>query len=459
MKLLLCAINARYTHLSPALRCLRQQLPDGFEVVLREYVITQPLLEICQAIALESPDVLLCSVYVWNSRHFTALLPDLRQLLPDCRLILGGPEVSWNADQWLKRLPMVDLIVCGAGELAIRQLAAAGFDLTAWPGRQLLAETPDFCQLPQPYTVADVPEFATRYVYYESARGCPFACSYCLSANAAHALQLKPVELVCRELDWLAAGQPRLVKFVDRTFNANPGRARAIWCHLAERHPNAGIRFHFEVHPALLEDDDFSLLGQSPAGLFQFELGVQTIHADTRREVGRWGDWPTERAALARLVALKTIPTHVDLIAGLPGDDLTRLAASLDELAALGADHLQLGFLKVLPGTPMAGRAAAYGLCHQSAAPYELFSNRWLTVAELYLVRQLAELIENVGNTHFYDELFQSGVRACGGTFGAYQSLLAYCLASGFDIHTRNREKVRPQLEAWLASLRLSHPD
>jgi len=452
MRILLCTLNARYTHLSLALRYLRNELPASADVVVSEYLITQSLVEIVRDICKQQPDVLLCSVYIWNSRHFKSLLPDIRSLLPDCCIVVGGPEVSWNPAAWLEAVPVCNLVVSGPGELAVRELAACGFDLSRWPARIMYAAVPDFTTIPQAYRTEDFPCFKTRYVYFETSRGCPFACSYCLSSNSAHHLQLKPLSQLIPELQTVLAAEPGLVKFVDRTFNADPERARQIWAFLFEQYGGAATRFHFEIHPALLSDADFSLLAQIPPGLFQFEIGVQTIHAHTRREIRRGGDWQQEKTALVRLLGLRTIHLHADLIAGLPGESLADIAESFDELVALGADHVQLGFLKVLPGTLMYEKRLDYGLIFQQEAPYEILQTRWLDNCQLILLKQLEELLDTIGNSHRYDALLAKVFLQYGGPYASYHALLDYCLKTGFDIRTRNREKVQPMLDAWAAA-------
>ena len=451
MKLLLCTLNARYTHFSLALRYLRAALSDsGHEVILREYLINQNLHQIVLDLAMQQPDVLLCSVYIWNSRQFAALLPDVRSLLPGLRIIVGGPEVAWQPQDWLHKVPQTDLVVSGPGESAMAALEAAGWDCLCWPDKVLPAPALDFRALVQPYAAADFADFVTRYVYYESSRGCPFSCSYCLSSNEAHRLQLKDSATVCSELDELLRHQPRLIKFVDRTFNADAVRSRQIWSHLIAKHGSGATRFHFEIHPALLEAEDFALLAAIPSGLFQFEIGVQTIHERSRKEIRRTGNWVREQEAIRSLVALKTIHIHVDLIAGLPGEGIADIAESFNALCSLSADHVQFGFLKVLPGTLMAARKEQYGLVHQLEAPYEILRTATLSEKDLSFLKQIDELLDSVGNSHHWDALINAAAARIGSHFEAYKNLLEYCIGQGFDIRTRNREKLGPLLAGWL---------
>ncbi len=455
MIIFLAAINARYTHICLALRYLRSALgKNGTDsVLIREYVINQDRLEIIQDIASAKPDILMLSVYIWNSRLVSCLLPDLRRLLPDCKIILGGPEVSYTAEQWLGRHPAIDLVVCGPGETAIEELAAHGFDLARYPQKIFLSRACNFEAVSLPYVSDDYSEFSSRYVYYESSRGCPFSCSYCLSSGEGHALQMKSYEKTCLELDFLMAGKPFLLKFIDRTFNSDPVRARKIWAYIMENYSSSGARFHFEIYPALLSDADFKLLSRVPKGLFQFEIGIQTINKKTREAIARTGTWDSEKPGIKKLIAVGNIHVHVDLIAGLPGESLHEIAASFDEVLSLGADHVQLGFLKGLPGTALRESPDSIDMVFMQDAPYEILKNRWLENEDLLYLGRIAELLENTGNTHKYDELLAAGLQLFNGWFKVYDSLSEFCAVQGFDIRTRNEVKVRPLLEKWLGGL------
>jgi hypothetical protein len=457
LKVVLAAINARFTHSSPVLRYLRNAIEavwaerpagaTGTAIQLREYHISQNRLDIVRDIVGLQPGVLMLSVYIWNADMVSAILPDLRALLPVCRIILGGPEVSYSAVAWLERHPGIDLIVAGAGESAVAMLAVAGFDTQAWPRRLLIAPPVDIACLPVPYRETDFVDLKNRYLYYESSRGCPFACSYCLSSREDQGLSHKPLDLVTAELDFMMAHQPMLIKFVDRTFNVDRRRARAIWQHLIARAP--GTRFHFEVHPALLEKADFELLGSAPPGLFQFELGVQTVHAVTRQAIGRSGDWIIERDAIRQLVALKAIHSHVDMIVGLPGEDLAMVGRTFDELSALGADHFQIGFLKGLPGTRLLSQAAGFGMLFQAHPPYTVLQTAQLSSVELAELARVEELYDNIGNSRGFDRQLQAASQAHGGSFMSWLALSSHCRAVGFDIRTRNPVKIAGLLADW----------
>ncbi|OHD81525.1 MAG: hypothetical protein A3J97_13140 [Spirochaetes bacterium RIFOXYC1_FULL_54_7] len=465
MTILLAAVNARFTHASPVLRYLRNAIEAVFKemggqagsgtakpgaIILREYHIGQNRLEIARDMALAAPDVLLLSVYIWNAELISAILPDLRAMLPGCRLILGGPEAAYNAGAWLAAHPELDLVVSGEGETAVTVLARAGFSTEAYPDRLMIAPPVDFSAVPMPYRAEDFKALEHRYLYYESSRGCPFACSYCLSSRSDHGLRFKPATLVKAELDGIVATRPMLVKFVDRTFNADKARAREIWSHLIREHSGSGSRFHFEVHPALLGFDDFALLEQAPDGLFQFELGVQTIHERTRAAIHRTGDWSREKEAIQRLIALGTVHIHLDMIVGLPYEGMAEVGASFEELSGLGAGHFQIGFLKGLPGTELRKRAGEYGMAFQSAPPYTVLYSSALSARELAALARLEELYDNIGNTGKYRPEMEKAAAFHGGSFAAYLALSGFCINTGFDIRTRNEVKIRELLGAWL---------
>jgi len=218
----------------------------------------------------------------------------------------------------------------------------------------------------------------------------------------------------------------------------------------AGKETSALTRFHFEVHPALLDEADFALLGLAPAGLFQFEIGVQTIHDHTRREIHRTGIWEHERAAIERLIGYRNIHIHLDMIVGLPFEGISEVGASFEELSSLDADHFQIGFLKGLPGTEMRVRAGEYGMVFQAAPPYTILQSSTLSAGELAALARLEELFDNIGNTGKYKPEMAKASTIHGSRFAAYLALSAFCLDTGFDIRTRNEVKLRELLAAWL---------
>ncbi len=392
--ILLLGINARYSHSNPALYSLRaccRGLDRRIEIL--ESSINANPEKIIADIAASHAGIVGVSVYIWNSRMVRILLPRIKESLPDCRVVLGGPEVTHAPDEWLS-MNAVDCVVAGPGEAAFREIVAGDVDIR---GKLIRVANPPFAELPFPYDDTDFARFANRYVYYESGRGCPYRCAYCLSSRSDARLDFRDLATVLRELDALIMKAPGTVKFVDRTFNARPERARAIWRHLIGS--GTEKRFHFEVHPALLGDEDLALLKTARPGLFQFEIGVQSTNEETLRAVHRAGDWPASRRAISRLVAAGKIRTHLDLIAGLPYDTLETIARSFDEAYSLGPDHLQLGILKVLPGTETRERAMEHSMSYNPEPPYGILENRWISADGLSLVRDVAGLVDSLYNT------------------------------------------------------------
>jgi len=397
-KILLIAINARYSHSNLALRYLRETVSDlDHHVILKEFSINQKIATIIDSIEEESPDVIALSVYIWNSD----MVKDLITLLEKKRipLVCGGPEVSYNPEKWLAASSAVTWIITGPGEGAFRKLAASDFTL---PGGILADESIPFNKVPFPYHKEDLANLKNRYIYYESSRGCPFRCSYCLSSRKDQKLQLRDTAQVKKEIAFLVKEGAGTIKFVDRSFNADRIFSREIWRYCIETFSPEEAHFHFEVFPSLLEEEDFTLLSETPDGLFQFEIGIQSIHDQTLKEISRPGSWSDIEAKVQRIIAMGTIHVHVDLIAGLPFEDYHRVRASFNALARLGAEHLQLGFLKVLPGTAMAACSEPYGIEHEPAAPYGILKNRWLTGDEIIRLKDMARLLDIYGNSHKY---------------------------------------------------------
>ncbi len=403
-KIALVAINARYTHSCLALYCLKSYVRGlGHYVFLREYSLRRDTDEIAEEIATGKPDVVGLSVYIWNAEMMKRLVPALRRRLPGTLIVLGGPEAGYDPDRWLRGVPGVDCVVRGPGEQGFAHLLAQG------PGAGII-DVPNapFPELPFPYEEADFPGLANRYVYYESSRGCPFRCTYCISSRDDQALEFRPPELVREELAVILSRKPMMVKFVDRTFNASRNHSRGIWSLLLDIHGDIPTRFHFEIHPALLEEEDFEILSRCPPGLFHFEIGVQTVNPWAREEIRRGGEWARERQQIERLVRDGRVRVHLDLIAGLPGDDLAWAQRSFNELYSLGPRHLQLGFLKVLPGTEMAASAPVHGIAWDPSPPYRVRETAWLSADDLNRLDRVAHLVDRLHNTGRFPETFRA---------------------------------------------------
>jgi radical SAM superfamily enzyme YgiQ (UPF0313 family) len=481
MRALLIAVNARYSHSNLAIRYLRNEIErigrQGVEI--REYAINQNELDIIEEIDAIHPDVLLISTYIWNARYLSALLPDLHALLPHCKIILGGPEAGYAPETWLKRFDFISCIIQGPGERAMRLLAENDFNLEApgilpfITGKLLRVPSDDFKDIPFPYTEEDFTALRGHYLYYESSRGCPFACSYCLSSRQDQSLQEKTAEQTIRELGEILAHRPNIIKFVDRTFNARPRRARQIWDYcsrdrtLAEssdlalrdvrdgetapkRRKDEYVKFHFEIHPALLEEEDFTLLEGVEAGRFQFEIGIQSTNPSTLGTIHRPVDFEAIKPAVRRLIKAGRVHVHLDLVAGLPNEGMESLGKTFDDVISLRPHQLQLGFLKALPGTELRERAAEYGMAYREAPPYQILKNDWLSNQELAELRLIDNLVDGLYNSRRFGPALERAYNRQGSPFAAFRALVAHCRAIGFDTRTKNQEKLSALLSGWL---------
>ena len=388
-KLLFVGINARYTHSNLAIRYLRNFIKElPFKTSILEFSINQNLLDILSVIHSENPDIISFSVYIWNTEVVRILLPEIKKVLPNSKIILGGPEVSYNAEKWLENYPCIDFIVAGAGEAGLYYILENNLNLL---NKIIKIPNPPFSKIPFPYIDEDFPELTKKYVYYESSRGCPYKCSYCLSSRLDQPLEFKDFEAVKKELIYLIRKKPRIIKFVDRTFNAKREFARKIWKFLIDVNPE--MKFHFEVFPSLLEEEDFEILIDCPEGLFQFEIGIQSTNAETLKEIRRPDNWRITKHKIMRLINQKNIHVHVDLIAGLPYEDFSSLKTSFNEIYSLYPDYFQLGFLKVLPGTEMSERIDEYGIKTLETSPYQVLETKWLYYEELVQTQDIEKLL------------------------------------------------------------------
>ena len=394
----LLAVNARYSHSNPALYYLRNYCAGtGDNFVIREYSIKAPRDDIIREAAHLGADVVALSVYIWNSGYMEKLLPALAGLTPKPVIVLGGPEVSYNPERWLERHPYIDCIVCGPGEAGFYRLAENRFRMDE---KIIHRANPHFNDIPCPYIPEDAGRLSRRYVYYETSRGCPFRCGYCISSREDQKLQFKDLNRVKDGIDSLLAMHPDVVKLVDRTFNANKEHARAIWQYLLERAP--GTRFHFEIYPGLLDNEDLRLLEKVPAGLFQFEIGIQSLNNRALEAVSRPPVKESHLDGVRHLVKHTRIHVHLDLMAGLPHDTLESLASSFNVLYGIGPHHLQLGFLKLLPGTAMREQAEALSMRYSPEPPYEIRETPWINSEEMDMLHHIEGLVNSLFNSgHF----------------------------------------------------------
>lgn len=438
---LLVAINARYSHTNLAVRsivtfCRATNEVASSKANLRftEFNINQRHEQLLSSLYEEQADIYLFSVYIWNKRVVFDLIDDLKQILPNAIIGLGGPEVSYTPAEIFESAPACDLVFRGEGEyavsnlvsvceklgsLSLRSLRENGFPLDGISQRdpanrepilRPLAEPVDLDLLPFPYPDG-FSSLEHQSVYYESSRGCPYHCIYCLSSTEDN-VRFRSLPRVFSELDQMLEAGVKMVRFIDRSFNCDRKRARLIWAYLIEkdevrrRSGRSRTRWHFEIAAHLLETEDFSLLEKAPAGLFHFEIGIQSTNDEVLRRSGRLANTVDVLSAIERLTAIGTIDVHADLICGLPGEDLASVLNSIDRCAALGQYTLQIGFLKLLPGTAMLGYAEEHAYVWQKEPPYEVLQSDGLSYEELRYLKRIEIIFDKYANSHHFPEVW-----------------------------------------------------
>lgn len=448
MKITLLAVNARYTHSAPALfyvrNALAARLPAAI-IRLRQHTINDPYHETLLAVAAEQPDVLGVSAYIWSGAFLRRLLIDLRQLLPQMRIVVGGPQAPWLDLPKTVGATVVHGPVEGLPEAFYTDLVSGRLALEYHGDRG--------ATFAMPYHDEDFSgELRNRHLYYESSRGCPFACSYCLSA-AQRGVQQREPGVVLAELARILAHRPQVLRFVDRTFNADPARALAIWRFLAEEATETVC--HFEIAPDLFTPEMLDFLSTVPPGRFQFEIGLQSTHGPTLAAINRRVDLTRAMANIRALVAMKTIHLHLDLILGLPFETRESFRQSFNHAFALAPHYLQMGLLKVLPGTPLAAKAEEYGLISSAEPPYGLLANCWLDHAALAELFWFGEVVEAFCNNRYFCALFGYLRQQESDPFAFFMELLAQCRAARLFDGARIQER----LSAALATLAATRPD
>jgi radical SAM superfamily enzyme YgiQ (UPF0313 family) len=408
--ILLCALNARYSHSCLALLYLKHAAP-GLPVSTAEYNINDSTAQIVADIVVTSPDAVGFSCYIWNISHVLKIASAVKKLLPGCLILLGGPEVSFDAPALMQDHRFIDIIVRGAGEAPFAHFSSAfcrGQSITDTPSAcirdgETLIETANAEPTPLavlPFVYDDLSPFAHKILYYETSRGCPFRCAYCLSAETP--LDFLPTGRVIRELEFFIRHSVRQVKLVDRTFNHPDSRAREVFSALialAAKYPQSRTNFHFEISASLLSPQTLAVLTAAPPGLLQFEVGIQSTHADTLAAVGRSHDTKKLLDNASALCRMDNLRVHVDLIAGLPCETEQTFSRSFDDAYRLGAHRLQLGFLKLLKGSPLRAQADRFGIIFTDDAPYEVLQTASMSYATLRCLHRIEALVDTLYNS------------------------------------------------------------
>lgn len=425
MKVLLVAVNAKYIHSNLAVYCLKSYaMSKGYEVEIAEYTINQPIGDVLRDLYKKKADIIGFSCYIWNIEYIKVLLRDYKKICPRSELWLGGPEVSYRAKELLLEFPGVRGVMVGEGEETFFRLISFYDKNINWNCENMefsklsevlgivfykengdIVETPvshplDFSRLPFPYgdgSVSiegniDVTPFENRIVYYESSRGCPFSCVYCLSSIEKQ-VRFRDTTLVKKEWNFFLERKVPQIKLIDRTFNVNPKRTLELLQFIKE-HDNGITNFHFEIAAELLTKEQMEVLASLRAGLVQLEIGVQSTNETTLEAVHRKTDLSVLKEKIALLRKNDNVHIHLDLIAGLPKEDMNSFIRSFNEVYQMHPHQLQLGFLKVLSGSPMEQMAKENTTVYQNNAPYEVLFTKWLSFEEIIRLKNVEEMVE-----------------------------------------------------------------
>lgn len=465
MKFLLVAVNAKYIHSNPAVYSLKRfagEYTDAVEIA--EYTINNRMEDILEDIYRRKPDVIGFSCYIWNIGMVEKLMGELHKLLPKLPVFLGGPEVTYDADKLLRKYPYLTGIFIGEGEATFAQVVKYYVkknpeSLEDIPGLMLRSGmTPERKPLnltDVPFLYDDMAPFTNRIIYYETQRGCPFRCSYCLS-SIDKTVRFRDIEVVKKELAFFLEKKVKQVKFVDRTFNCNHDHAMAVWQYLYD-HDNGVTNFHFEIAGDILREDEIALVAKMRPGLVQFEIGVQSTNTDTLREIRRVMDIEKLKQVVAALKAAHNVHIHLDLIAGLPYEDYDSFARSFDDVYAMEPEQLQLGFLKVLKGSYMAEMAESYGLVYTDYAPYEVLYTNWLSFTEICRLKRIEEMVEIYYNSGQFAHSLPVMIADLGqGAFAFYEALADFYEEQGFFVETPSRIY---RYQALLSFAKSIHPE
>lgn len=464
MKLLLTTLNSKYVHTNLALKylyCAGKEMAagdgGGAEIELREFTINNDMNYVYGEIIRGSYDCVCFSCYIWNIEKVLNLTADLKKAQPSMKILLGGPEVSYGRRTLMENCPWIDYIIRGEGEHPFSRFCCKLKESSAWLSEGDLPEIPaltyrdengDICETAQgmllpmeevPFPYKELPPEQDKVVYYESSRGCPYRCSYCLS-SLDKSIRALPVEDTCRHLGFFLSQKVKQVKFIDRTFNFDLTRAKEIWQYLIEQ-DNGITNFHFELCGELLDDQAFSLLEKARQGLFQFEIGIQSCNDRTLAAVDRKEQVMPILDNVRRLIAMGNCHVHVDLIAGLPYEDYESFGRSFDLVYGLQADNLQLGFLKLLKGTKIRKETENYDYVFRSRAPYEVIANKYMGAEEMVRLKMIENVLDLYANKGGFEQSLDFLIeKVSDRPFSFFEKFADYFYDQGFQHRSHKKE-------------------
>lgn len=442
MKTLLTAINAKYIHSNLAVYSLKayaeQHLQTSMEIEIAEYTINQQIDAILMDIFKQKPDILCFSCYIWNITYVETIIIEIHKILPETIIWVGGPEVSYHAVEFLEMHPEVTGVMKGEGEKTFLELmqyynsdckekSLHDIKGISFCAEQQIVDNPwrDIMDLSEvPFVYDHMEDFKNKIIYYETSRGCPFSCSYCLS-SIDKKLRFRDIELVKKELQFFIDHEVPQVKFVDRTFNCRHEHSLAIWKYIIE-HDKGITNFHFEVAADLLNEEELGLMATMRPGLIQLEIGIQSTNPKTIEEIHRVMNFEKVSEIVKRIKQGENIHQHLDLIAGLPYEDYESFGKSFCEVYALKPAQLQLGFLKVLKGSYIEEKIADYKLSHQTRPPFEVLKTKWLSYEDVMRLKGVEDMVEVYYNSGQFEHTIEALEEAFATPFEMYEKLAAY---------------------------------
>ncbi|QNU65708.1 B12-binding domain-containing radical SAM protein [Ruminiclostridium herbifermentans] len=450
MKTVLVGINSKYIHSCLAIWYLKASISEISNnsngiVVTREFTINDSKDNILSELYKEKPDILTFSCYIWNIELVLLISKEIKKLLPQCKIILGGPEVSYDAKKVLQENCSIDFILCGEGEEIFPQVYSCLLNHSedykklcgiAYRMDNTIVYNEGFClvnnldEIKSPYTAELMASVTNRIVYYESSRGCPFSCSYCISSTF-NGVRFFSKDRVKNDLSVLLLYKPKLIKFVDRTFNCNKRRAKEMFEYIIGL--NCDTLFHFEAAADLFDDEILEILSRAPKGLIQLEIGIQTTNNDTLEEIDRVTDIEKLAENVRKILANENIHVHLDLIAGLPYENLKSFRNSFNEVYGLGPHQLQLGFLKLLKGSKIRNESHKHGFIYRHYAPYEVLCNNYVTFEDILLLKDVEEVLERYFNSARFNSSLEY-IEKClfSDAFEMYYMLSVFCRERGY---------------------------
>ncbi|PAQ13076.1 B12-binding domain-containing radical SAM protein [Bacillaceae bacterium SAOS 7] len=447
MKVVISTLNAKYIHTNLAIRCLKAFAEPDYKVELAEYTIKDPVINIVTDLYKKQPDILGFSCYIWNIEETIKVVEMMKKVLPDTIIILGGPEVSYDVPYWLERIPQADFIVIGEGEETFKQLLdemsgdkdwsnvhGIGYRKDHKPNINPQRNKLDLRELPSPFRFEeDREQLSKRVTYIETSRGCPFRCQFCLSSIEVGVRYFNR-EKIKDDIRYLMANGAKTIKFVDRTFNISRSYAMEMFQFLIDEHL-PGTVFQFEITADIMRPEVIQFLNDNaPAGLFRFEIGVQSTNDATNELVMRKQNWSKLTRTVTMVKEGGKIDQHLDLIAGLPEEDYTSFRQTFNDVFALRPEELQLGFLKMLRGTGLRLRAQEHDYVYMDHSPYEILHNNVLSFADMVKIKQVEDVLEKYWNDHRMDETVEYLVTNTFDTpFDFFQSFGAYWEQQGWE--------------------------